>query len=264
MTLKCNLRQPGFNAVLASSTIITHIAYSLHHSSYKLRALVSDLLAAICILAIPEGHKMVMAAMSDYRIVFEESFRFEELISSLRLPEVDPNDFTGTAHPSEDGGAWDARTSSMVLINALTNGPESLEERILLREEFSRRGLNEVIVVSANCTSQLYNSLTLRQTLRYIRPPEGLITQLDVYTEEKFEDEEDMRERASHLFYADDRPNVSEISSVLEELVTLTRADAEEYHKVIKIFKILISLFQRQSERYESRRNCDIFNDSAC
>ena len=122
----------------------------------------SDLLAATCILAIPEGHKMVMAAMSDYRIVFEESFRFEELISSLRLPEVDPNDFPGTAHTSEDDGVWDARISSMVLINALTNGPESLEERILLREEFSRRGLNEVIVVSTKCSSQLYYSFTLR------------------------------------------------------------------------------------------------------
>jgi hypothetical protein len=123
---------------------------------------VSDLLAAICILAIPEGHKMVMAAMSDYRIVFEESFRFEGLISSLRLPEADPSDFTGSgAHSSEDDGAWDARTSSMVLVNALTNGPESLEERILLREEFSRRGLNEVIVVSVNCLSQLHCPLTV-------------------------------------------------------------------------------------------------------
>src|SRR5258708_18045476 len=84
--VKCHLRQPGFNAVLASSTIITHIAYSLHNPSYKLRALVSDILAAICILAITEGYNMVMAAMSDYRIVFEESFLFEEVISSLRLP----------------------------------------------------------------------------------------------------------------------------------------------------------------------------------
>ncbi len=263
--VKCDLRQPGFNAVLASSTIITHIAYSLHHPSYKLRALVSDLLAAICILAIPEGHNMVMAAMSDYRIVFEESFRFEEVISSLRrLPEADPNDFTGGGtHPSEDDGAWDARTSSMVLINALTNGPESLEERILLREEFSRRGLNEVIVVSAECKLQLYYSLTVRQTLRYIRPPEGLITQLDVYTEEKFEDEEDMRERASHLFRTDDVHNGSEISSILEELVTLTRAHTEDYDKVIRIIRILISLFQRLDERYGSRKNCDIFNDRA-
>ena len=195
-----------------------------------------------------------MAAMSDYRIVFEESFRFEELMSSLRLPEVDPDDFTGTTHPSEDDGVWGARTSSMVLINALTNGPESLEERILLREEFSRRGLNEIIVVSAKCLSRLYYSLTVRQTLRYIRPPEGLITQLDVYTEEKFEDEEDMRESASHLFYADDRHNVSEIPSVLEELVTLARAHTEDYHKVIRVIRILISPFRRQSERYGSRK----------
>ena len=222
----------------------------------------SDLLAAICILAIPEGHKMVMAAMSDYRIVFEESFRFEGLISSLRLPEDDPNDFTGSGtHPLEDDGAWDARTSSMVLINALTNGPESLEERILLREEFSRRGLNEVIVVSVNCLSRCHCPLTVYQTLRYIRPPEGLITQLDVYTEEKFEDEEDMRERASHLFYAGDRHNDSEISSILDELITVTGTHTEDYYNVIRIIRMMISFFQRLDERYGSRKICDIFDD---
>ena len=147
--VKCNLHQPGFNAVLDSPTTITYIAYSLHHASSKLRTLVSDLLAAICVLAIPEGHKMVMAAMSDYRVVFDEAFRFEELIASLRLAEFDADDSMGSLdHPSEDDGSWEARIASMVLINALTNGPESLEERILLREELSRRGLNEVIVVS--------------------------------------------------------------------------------------------------------------------
>jgi diaphanous 1 len=216
---------------------------------------VSDLLAAICILAIPEGHKMVIAAMSDYRVVFEESFRFEELIASLRLPEVDPNEFTGNVvYPSEDDGTWDARTSSMVLINALTNGPESLEERILLREEFSRRGLNEVIVVSARCPLPFCYLLTVHQTLRYIRPPESLITQLDVYTEEKFEDEEDMRERASRLFYAGDQHNTSEMSSAVEELVALTASHIEDYDKVVRIVRALIPLFQKQGERYGSRR----------
>jgi diaphanous 1 len=49
----------------------------------------------------------------------------------------------------EDGkdGIWEARTSAMTLVNAITNCPELLEERIMLREEFGRRGLNEVIVV---------------------------------------------------------------------------------------------------------------------
>ena len=87
--------------------------------------------------------------MSDYRVEFEESFRFQELIASLRLPEVTDdgtttNDF---GYSNEEEGVWEARTASMALVNALTNCPDALEERILLREEFGRRGLNEVIVV---------------------------------------------------------------------------------------------------------------------
>jgi diaphanous 1 len=147
----------------------------------------------------------------------------------------------------------------MVLINALTNGPESLEERILLREEFSRRGLNEVIVVSVRWSSQSYYPLTVPQTLRYIRPPESLITQLDVYTEEKFEDEEDMRERAANLFQADNRPGASEISSALEELLVLTRSHPDDYGKVVAIIRVLIPLFRRESERYVPRREIVAF-----
>lgn len=91
--------------------------------------------------------------MSDYRIAFEEAFRFEELIQSLRLPEEssDAESIGGGAGAgvgTDDDGVWEARTASLVLVNALTNCPESLEERVMLREEFGRRGLNEVIVVS--------------------------------------------------------------------------------------------------------------------
>jgi len=96
--------------------------------------------------------------------------------------------------------------------------------------------------------------LTVCQTLRYIRPPEGLTTQLDVYTEEKFEDEEDMRERASHLFHAGDRHNGSEILSILDELITVTGTHTEDYYNVIRIVRIMISFFQRLDERYGSRK----------
>lgn len=87
--------------------------------------------------------------MSDYRVEFEEAFRFQELIASMRLPEITDEDdaVSDAGYGTEDDGAWEARTASMALINALTNCPDSLEDRILLREEFSRRGLNEVIVV---------------------------------------------------------------------------------------------------------------------
>lgn len=88
--------------------------------------------------------------MADYRVEFEEAFRFQELIASMRLPDAmdDEESISESGYGNEEEGVWEARTASMALVNALTNCPESLEDRVLLREEFSRRGLNEVIVVS--------------------------------------------------------------------------------------------------------------------
>lgn len=141
--------------------IVTHIAFALHSTSSKVRSIAAELLAALCVLSLTAdgaggglGHKLVIAAFSDYRIAFEETFRFEELIGSLKLPEdQDQSGYVsdGSEAMDTDGeeGLWEARTSVMALVNALTNCPESLEDRIMLREEFGRRGLNEAIVVCA-------------------------------------------------------------------------------------------------------------------
>lgn len=94
-----------------------------------------------------DGHKAVLAAMSDYRIEFEETFRFQELVSSLQLPDIPYDTPVSEGAFENDEGVWEARTASLALINALTNCPVSLEDRVLLREELGRRGLNEAIVV---------------------------------------------------------------------------------------------------------------------
>lgn len=129
--------------------MITHISYALHAPSPKVHTLASELLAAICMLSVTDGHKAVLAALSDFRIAFDEDFRFETLLSTLRLADVDfDNDSdSGIGFGNEEDGVWDARIGTMTLVNALTNCPEDLEERVLLREELSRRGLNELIVV---------------------------------------------------------------------------------------------------------------------
>jgi len=128
------------------------MSYALHTSSLKVHSLASELLAAICMLSVSDGHKAVLAAMSDFRIAYDEDFRFDTLLSSLRLPDVDiDNDSdsdNGIGFGNEEDGVWEARTSTMTLINALTTCPEDLEDRLVLRDEFSRRGLNELIVVS--------------------------------------------------------------------------------------------------------------------
>jgi hypothetical protein len=117
--------------------------------SLKVHTLAAELLAAICILSMNEGHKAVLSALSDFRVAYDENFRFETLISTLRPPDVDIDAESDNDHGfgSDEEGVWEARTASMALVNALTTCPESLEERVMLRDEFTRRGLNEIIVV---------------------------------------------------------------------------------------------------------------------
>lgn len=129
-------------------------------------------MAAICVLSLSEGHKTVLAAMSDYRVAFEESFRFESLISSLRLPDNGGlSDDESVSSDAEEEGIWEARTASMALVNALTNCPESLEERVLLRDEFGRRGLNEAIVVSLVHHAVTSSSQTSHRHFDISNPP---------------------------------------------------------------------------------------------
>lgn len=153
--------EPGFGRVLQSASLVTHIAFTLHFASSKLRTLAAEVLAALCVLSVSDGHKLVLAALSDYRVAYEEPFRFVELVAILRVPDAfgagagpaDSAESLGEAAAADgegeaaDEGVWEARGAVMALVNALTNCPESVEDRVALREEFGRRGLNEVIVV---------------------------------------------------------------------------------------------------------------------
>ncbi|KAG1763151.1 armadillo-type protein [Suillus occidentalis] len=226
--------QAGFDSVLSSPTIITHIVYSSYGASLKTRTLAAELLAAICVLSLNQGHKAVMAAFSDYRIVYDELYRFDSLVAALRISDQNNNPAVGLR---DEDGIWEARTAYMALINALTNCPESLEDRISLREEFGRRGLNEVIV-----------------TLRYTKPPDSLLTQLDLYMEEKYEDEEDLQERTrnavrgggghrresseSGIFLDELLPSANNVGlgsiskSILHRLSSIIKSDAELNIKV--------------------------------
>jgi diaphanous 1 len=88
----------------------------------------------------------------------------------------------------------------------------------------------------------------LLQALRYVKPPESLTTQLDVYTEEKFEDEEDMRERAKSLVaqraHGHERSR-SESEVVLTDLVLLAKQHGELYPMMIEILNHYALIMQR-------------------
>lgn len=74
------------------------------------------------------------------------------------------------------------------------------------------------------------------QTLKYMKPPEALLTQVNVYTEEKFEDEEDLRERTRSRFRRRERSQ-SESELTLESLITIAKQHKEIYPMMIDTLK---------------------------
>ena len=110
--------------------------FSLSTRNHKLRAQVADVLAALCVLSL-EGHRLVLNALSDFRNIHEEKYRFEHLVETLTNNDDE-----------EDSSFVEYKTACLSLINAIVNSPEEVEERVVLREEFTRRGLEEVFAVS--------------------------------------------------------------------------------------------------------------------
>lgn len=154
--LKSPSLQTGFEQVLAKPSVITQVTFSLQTSSHKLRALAADVLAAICVLSSSEGHKLVINAFSDSKVAYSEDARFEYLVKSIHVS--DEQDTTQQGEEDE-ASLWEYRAAGMALISALANSPEDLEERMLLRDELARRGLNEAMTVSLTSDSELYFQL---------------------------------------------------------------------------------------------------------
>ncbi|KAJ4496810.1 formin homology 2 domain-containing protein [Lentinula lateritia] len=237
----------GLNKAFQSPIIITHITYALSSPSPKIRALISYILVGFCLLSNPEGFRVAMSSLAEYRIAFGEEFRFEMIISTLKLPELN-NAVVGDASPADEFGygyeesdIWEARNAAMLLLNAIATATGSVEDRIMLREEYGRRGLNEAIVA-----------------LRYLGPPDDLLKQLDYYTEEKFEDEETMRERVQRVLsrLADSnleqsrlgsRSGTSEssLSDLLEDIIRLAKQHGELYPIMVDVLNHYGQLLER-------------------
>lgn len=83
--------------------------------------------------------------------------------------------------------------------------------------------------------------------MRYIKPPDSLITQLDVYTEEKFEDEEDMRERARNLVGNDLAHYSSE--PVVDHLLRTAREDQSLHATILQVLSTFSAVLEREVDK---------------
>jgi len=71
------------------------------------------------------------------------------------------------------------------------------------------------------------------------------LTQLNVYTEEKYEDEEDMRERLMHQVKGGHQRSRSDSEVVLQDLIQLAKQHGELYPTMLDILKRYGQILQR-------------------
>lgn len=86
-----SLLQYGFNLVFAHKQAINCIALSLNHRSLRTKALVLELLAAVCLVS--GGHEIILNAFDNFKECCNEKYRFETLMHYFKNYEEFHIDF---------------------------------------------------------------------------------------------------------------------------------------------------------------------------
>ncbi|XP_052246158.1 formin-like protein isoform X2 [Dreissena polymorpha] len=117
--------QYGFNLVIAHTHAINCIALSLNHRSMRTKALVLELLAAVCLVS--GGHEIILSAFDNFKEVCAERHRFETLMDYFKNYEEFHIDFM---------------VACMQFINIVVHSVENMNFRVHLQHEFSIIGLD--------------------------------------------------------------------------------------------------------------------------
>lgn len=118
----------GFNMVILHREAINCIALSLIHKSLRTKALVLELLAAICL--VKGGHEIILCAFDNFKKVTGETKRFETLLDMFINYENFKVDFM---------------VACMQFMNIVVHSVEDINYRVHLQYEFTALGLDEYL-----------------------------------------------------------------------------------------------------------------------
>ncbi|NXI81381.1 FMNL3 protein, partial [Rhipidura dahli] len=128
--------QYGFNLVMSHPHAVNEIALSLNNKNPRMKALVLELLAAVCLVR--GGHEIILAAFDNFKEVCKEKHRFERLMEYFR---------------NEDSSI-DFMVACMQFINIVVHSVEDMNFRVHLQYEFTKLGLEEFLQKSRHTESE--------------------------------------------------------------------------------------------------------------
>uniref|UniRef100_A0A8D8HK72 Formin-like protein CG32138 n=1 Tax=Culex pipiens TaxID=7175 RepID=A0A8D8HK72_CULPI len=118
----------GFNMVIQHREAINCIALSLIHKSLRTKALVLELLAAICL--VKGGHEIILSAFDNFKKVCSEQRRFQTLMEYFMNYELFNIDFM---------------VACMQFVNIVVHSVEDMNYRVHLQYEFTALGLDDYL-----------------------------------------------------------------------------------------------------------------------
>ncbi|KAM6108121.1 LOW QUALITY PROTEIN: formin-like protein 1 [Pterocles gutturalis] len=119
--------QSGFSLVMNHPACVNEITLSLNNKNPRTKALVLELLAAVCLVR--GGHDIIMAAFDNFKEVCGEKNRFERLMEYFR---------------NEDTNI-DFMVACMQFINIVVHSVENMNFRVFLQYEFTHLGLDQYL-----------------------------------------------------------------------------------------------------------------------
>ncbi|KAM8888391.1 formin-like protein 1 isoform 1-T1 [Synchiropus picturatus] len=119
--------QSGFNQVMKHPRCVNEITLSLNNRSPRTKALVLELLAAVCLVR--GGHDIILSAFDNFKEVCGERSRFERLMEFF----------------CHDDNNIDFMVACMQFINIVVHSVEDLNFRVHLQYQFSALGLDRYL-----------------------------------------------------------------------------------------------------------------------
>ncbi|XP_030626141.1 formin-like protein 1 [Chanos chanos] len=119
--------QHGFNQVMSHPSCVNEITLSLNNRNPRTKALVLELLAAVCFVR--GGHDIILSAFNNFKEVCGEKHRFEKLMEYFT---------TGDNN-------MDFMVACMQFINIVVHSVENMNFRVHLQYEFTNLGLDQYL-----------------------------------------------------------------------------------------------------------------------
>ncbi|KAK2829645.1 hypothetical protein Q7C36_017635 [Tachysurus vachellii] len=119
--------QSGFNLVMSHPRCVNEITLSLNNRNPRTKALVLELLAAVCLVR--GGHDIIISAFNNFKDVSGEKNRFEKLMEYF----------------STDDSNIDFMVACMQFINIVVHSVENMNFRVHLQYEFTQLGLDQYL-----------------------------------------------------------------------------------------------------------------------